>query len=196
MVPFFVNVSHRLALFCIHLIVCRATGYVDSTSAFLAFVSAGAIGHLSDSVGRKPLLILGTVGYLLPNLCLAISSNLWFYLAARALRGLLMGSSSGSGPTNTLATVVADRCEPKLRSVRFGHLYAVACTAQLLSPAISHLDKIGVSNSMLFKSIAVVAGMNVVYVSFGIPESLASEDRLTDQRVVNPVLGLRCQSSA
>eukprot|EP00656_Telonema_subtile_P000015 TRINITY_DN10006_c0_g1_i1.p1 TRINITY_DN10006_c0_g1~~TRINITY_DN10006_c0_g1_i1.p1 ORF type:complete len:463 (-),score=85.84 TRINITY_DN10006_c0_g1_i1:133-1521(-) len=162
-------------------------GYVDSVAAFLAFLSAGALGQASDSIGRKPLLIFASIGYLLPNLCLALTSNLWFYLGARALRGLIMGSSSAQGPNNVLSTVVADRSQPEMRSRRFGHMYALSCLASALSPAVVHIPW---SQDTMFKVVAGMSGLNVLYVLLCIGESHRAENRVKSSSI-SPIPALR-----
>jgi len=49
-------------------------------------------GALSDKVGRKPIVLLGTVGTIISLLAVGFSTNLWIALLGRAFGGALNGS--------------------------------------------------------------------------------------------------------
>ena len=51
-------------------------------------------GSLSDRIGRKPVLLLGCAGTTASLLMVGFAQNFWFALAARALGGMLVSSSS------------------------------------------------------------------------------------------------------
>ncbi|CAL3969997.1 unnamed protein product, partial [Diplocarpon coronariae] len=49
-------------------------------------------GAFSDTVGRKPVLLLGCAGTILSMIVVGFSSNIWMALAGRALGGFLNGN--------------------------------------------------------------------------------------------------------
>jgi len=60
--------------------------------AVFAAIVAPFWGRLSDRVGRKPVLMLCTVGAACAYLLLAFADDLWMIYAARALAGLMAGN--------------------------------------------------------------------------------------------------------
>ena len=74
-------------------------GLLVATSALLEFVFAPLWGGVSDQIGRKPILMLGMIGYGLSSLLMGLSTELWMLFASRALSGILSSA--------TMATALA-----------------------------------------------------------------------------------------
>eukprot|EP00727_Mastigamoeba_balamuthi_P005102 m51a1_g14590 putative major facilitator superfamily transporter (548) ;mRNA; r:1149764-1151477 len=74
----------------------KAAGYYAgllASSFFLfQFVSSPVLGRLSDRMGRRPLLLVGTAGNLLCSVAIGLSWNFWWAVAVRSLNGLLNGN--------------------------------------------------------------------------------------------------------
>lgn len=66
-------------------------GMVTSAFTFAEFSSGFFWGHLSDRVGRKPVLLAGLAGTALSMLVFGFAPSLPVALVARALGGLLNG---------------------------------------------------------------------------------------------------------
>lgn len=65
------------------------------TVFFVGFATAPLVcGPLSDQVGRRPVLLMSTVGYALASLGCALSSSLPTLLAWRLLQGMTAGAAS------------------------------------------------------------------------------------------------------
>ena len=66
-------------------------GMVTSSFTFAEFSSGFFWGHLSDRVGRKPVLLAGLAGTALSMLVFGFAPSLPVALVGRALGGLLNG---------------------------------------------------------------------------------------------------------
>lgn len=66
-------------------------GLVTSAFAFAEFSTGVLWGRLSDSIGRKPVLMVGLIGTLLSMLVFGFASSLPIALLGRALGGALNG---------------------------------------------------------------------------------------------------------
>ncbi|KAF2073825.1 hypothetical protein CYY_004852 [Polysphondylium violaceum] len=67
-------------------------GYVASFFSFAQFLSSFFWGKMSDKYGRKPILIVGSMGSMLSVLVVGTSVNLPMLIAARCINGLLNGN--------------------------------------------------------------------------------------------------------
>lgn len=91
-----------------------------------AIVSAPA-GSLSDTLGRKRLLVFGMVALIAADLVLAFAGSIAGVIVGVALWGLHMGLSQG-----LLAALVADTAPARLRGTAFG-LYNLATGVSMLA---------------------------------------------------------------
>ena len=94
------------------------------------------LGRLSDSIGRKPVLIYATVLMCLPNFCLVFFSatDLMPYFITCGLRGLA-GGQFGVSPVIT--SYVADCYPPEQRSKMFGLVFGFMGCGFALSPILT-----------------------------------------------------------
>ncbi|KAF9230341.1 MFS general substrate transporter [Melanogaster broomeanus] len=74
----------------------RKVGYYAGLIESLFFVTQALTtlqwGRLSDYVGRKPVLLMGTFGLGLSMLCFGLSSTFWGLVASRCITGALNGN--------------------------------------------------------------------------------------------------------
>src|ERR1700737_1348943 len=69
-----------------------AVGLLVSTYAFCQLIAGPLLGRMSDTVGRRPLLLVSQVGTLLGFLILAYSNALWGVFLSRIIDGLTAGN--------------------------------------------------------------------------------------------------------
>lgn len=110
-----------------------ASLYAWITTAY--FVSSTVLvpvyGKLSDVFGRKPIVLLGVVVFLVASVLCALSSSTWQLIAARALQGV------GAAALFTSAfAVVADLFSPAERGRYAGLFGAVFGISSLLGPLL------------------------------------------------------------
>lgn len=84
-------------------------GLLGSLFSFLQFVASPVIGGLSDRYGRKPLLLLSTVGISISYLLWALSTNFAVFVLARVIGGISKGNVSLS------TAIVTDVSSPATR---------------------------------------------------------------------------------
>jgi len=85
-----------------------------SVYAACQLVSGPIIGHLSDRVGRKPLLLISQVGTCIGFLVMAEAHSLWMLYIARVLDG------STAGNLSLAQAYISDHTEPSDRAKSFG----------------------------------------------------------------------------
>jgi MFS family permease len=85
-----------------------------SVYAACQLVSGPIIGHLSDRVGRKPLLLISQVGTFIGFLVMAGAQSLWMLYVARVLDGATAGNLS------LAQAYISDHTEPSERAKSFG----------------------------------------------------------------------------
>lgn len=88
-------------------------------------------GCLSDRIGRKPVLLLGSAGTALSLLLVGFSTNLWMAVAARLLGGLLNGNM-GVAQSMVAELVKRPEHEPRAYSI----LPFVWSMGSIVGPAI------------------------------------------------------------
>lgn len=67
-------------------------GLLVSSFAIAQFIAGPILGHLSDKLGRKPVLVISQIGTLLSFLMMAYTKRLEFLFLARILDGLTSGN--------------------------------------------------------------------------------------------------------
>ena len=85
-----------------------------SVYAACQLVSGPIIGHMSDRVGRKPMLLISQVGTFIGFLVMARARVLWVLYVARVLDG------STAGNLSLAQAYISDHTEPSERAKSFG----------------------------------------------------------------------------
>jgi DHA1 family tetracycline resistance protein-like MFS transporter len=160
-------------------------GILLAAFASMQFICAPILGGLSDRFGRRPVLLVSLAGVGINYLLLAWAPSLAWLFLGRVIAGATAGSIS------TAAAYIADVTPPQQRAGRFGLVGAMFGIGFILGPALGGL--LGTYDLRLpFIASAVLAGCNVLYGLFVLPESLAPEHRRTfDWRRANPLGSLR-----
>ena len=85
-----------------------------SVFAACQLVSGPIIGHMSDRVGRKPMLLISQVGTFIGFIVMARAQALWMLYVARILDG------STAGNLSLAQAYISDHTEPSQRAKSFG----------------------------------------------------------------------------
>ena len=109
-------------------------GVLIATFSFAESLTGIFWGSLSDRIGRKPVLLLGSAGTALSLIIVGFSSNLWMALAGRMLGGLLNGNV---GVAQSMVSELVKRPEHEPRA--YSVLPFVWSIGTIIGPAIGGL---------------------------------------------------------
>jgi DHA1 family tetracycline resistance protein-like MFS transporter len=160
-------------------------GVVTFTFSFANFFGSPILGALSDSYGRRPILLLGFCGLMLSFFTNALATSVGTLLVIRLVAGAMQANIS------VASAYVADITPPEQRAKRFGMLGAMFGVGFILGPVIGGL--LGSSNLRLpFYAAGSLSLLNLLYGYFVLPESLPMSRRHAfDWKAANPFSSLR-----
>ncbi|WP_445679668.1 MFS transporter [Radicibacter daui] len=140
-------------------------GFSFSGFSLLQFVGAPFLGALSDRFGRRPIILLSVFGLGINQLALVFAPSLFWYLAGRLVAGFCAANFA------TASAYMADITPPERRARNFGLIGAAFGISFIIGPAIGGpLGDYGLR--LPFVVGAVLAGLNLIYGLFVLPESL------------------------
>jgi DHA1 family multidrug resistance protein-like MFS transporter len=154
-----------------------AFGFLVATAAITELIFGPLWGSISDRVGRKPILMVGMLGYSLSMVLFGLSTELWMLFASRALSGVLSAA--------TLATAMAyigDSTSARERGGGMGALGGAAGLGIILGPGLGGWLA-GDSISTPFFAGAGMALASLPLIALLLPESLPAEARSVTGRV-------------
>ena len=156
-------------------------GWMALLYAVAQFFCGPIIGNLSDSYGRRPVLLGALAGLGADYLLLAVANTLPLFFIGRAISGMLGGSY---GPAQA---ALADMTEPDERARLFGYVGAAFGVGFTVGPAIGGLlGEIGPRAP--FYAAAALSAINFAYGLTVFPETLARGNRRSfDWRRANPL---------
>jgi DHA1 family multidrug resistance protein-like MFS transporter len=146
-------------------------GLLVAISPFIQLVASPVWGSVSDRHGRKPVLVVGLLGYGISMLLFGLSTELWMLFAARGVGALL---SAATMPT-TMA-YVGDSTTDKERGGGMGMLGAAMGLGMVLGPALGGILATESLSTPFFLTAAVCL-VTLVLVLFLLPESLPQPAR-------------------
>jgi DHA1 family multidrug resistance protein-like MFS transporter len=146
-------------------------GLLVASYAVMRLIFGPFWGSLSDRVGRKPIMMIGVLGYGVTMVGFGLATKLWMMFAARILAGIL---SSATSPT-TMA-YIGDSTSEEERGSGMGILGAAAGLGTIFGPAIGGL----LADFTLSTPFFFAAGMSlisVLLIAVFLPESLPESNR-------------------
>ena len=160
-------------------------GAVTLTFGFANFFGSPILGALSDSFGRRPVLLIGFCGLMFSFFATAMVTSLHLLIGIRLVAGAMQSNLAVAN------AYVADITPPEERAKRFGMLGAMFGVGFVLGPVIGGL--LGAVNLRLpFFAAGCLAVLNLLYGYFVLPESLPPERRRRfEWRNTNPFRSLR-----
>ncbi len=150
-----------------------ALGFFMASYSVMQFIFAPFWGRLSDRIGRRPVLLIGLVGYGITFILFGFIAELWMMFAIRILSGIF---SSATLPT--AMAYIADITSGEERSKGMGILGAAMGLGMIIGPAMG--GWLGHNNFAL--PFFVAGGLAVLTLPFAItflPESLKERCKIT-----------------
>jgi len=156
----------------------KELGLLVAVAAVTELIFGPVWGSLSDRVGRKPVLMLGMLGYGVSSLLFGLATKLWMLYAARALSGVLSAATA-----STAMAYIGDSTSDEDRGGGMGILGAAGGLGLILGPGFGGWLG-GVSLATPFFAAAGISLVSMMLILFLLPESLPTQARQpSDKRI-------------
>ncbi len=166
-------------------------GLLLSTYGLCQLIAGPILGHVSDRIGRKPLLLVSQFGTLIGFIILALSNSLPLIFVSRIIDGLTAGNFS------VAQAYISDVTEPKNRTKAFGVVGIAFGLGFLLGPAIAgFLARFGYHYPIF--AAATLSATSIAATAFLLPSSpphTAHQHEAEDERGKSEKDGLHYLSS-
>ena len=149
----------------------KELGLLIAVSALLEFIFAPFWGGISDRIGRKPVLMIGMLGYGLSSLLFGLSTELWMLFGARAFSGIL-----SSATLVAALAYVGDSTSEDERGGGMGVLGAAMALGVIVGPGFGGWLA-GDSLALPFFIAAALSLVSLVLIFALLPESLSAAAR-------------------
>lgn len=178
-----------------------AMGFMMSLYSIMQFIFAPMWGRLSDRIGRKPVLLIGILGYAIAFVLQGFSTNLALFIGSRALAGILSSATLPSA-----MAYMADITSAENRSQGVGLMGAAMGAGMIFGPMLGGIlstvqiqlpaaiqglmqvttdpstgQIINLSIPFLFSALLALIAVPVVYLL--LPESLTPELRKAHSQI-------------
>lgn len=143
-------------------------------TSFIVGMAVGQLlsGSVSDSVGRRPMILLGAATFTLTSLVCAVSPSGWSLVAARLAQGVVAGAGVAVG-----RAVVSDRYDGPRAAAMFGTLASFSLIGPVVAPGIGGaLLSVGDWRT-IFGFLTVLGALMTALALVGIPETLPPDRR-------------------
>ncbi|NLB53459.1 MAG: MFS transporter, partial [Syntrophomonadaceae bacterium] len=148
-------------------------GILITVYAVCQFIFAPIWGAYSDRAGRRPVLLLGILGYSITFILFGFATKLWMLYIIRIVGGIMACATMP-----TAMAYVGDSTSLEKRGSAMGMIGAAMGMGMVFGPAIGGILS-GISLAFPFVFAGLLALVNAVSVYILLPESLASENRVT-----------------
>uniref|UniRef100_A0A9J8AET4 Major facilitator superfamily domain-containing protein 10 n=2 Tax=Cyprinus carpio TaxID=7962 RepID=A0A9J8AET4_CYPCA len=146
-------------------------GLIGSLYSLLQFLSSPITGALSDKYGRKPLLLLTTVGLMASYVLWAFSHSFTIFLLSRVVGGICKGNVS------LCTAIVADLPCPKARNKGMAMIGVAFSLGFTLGPLMGAYFALSLKDTEVFYQgpalLAVLFSLaDLLFIFFMLPETL------------------------
>jgi len=163
-------------------------GIFGTAWGLMQFVFSPVLGALSDRYGRRPVLLLSTLGLGLDYILMAVAPDLAWLLVGRVISGITAATFS------TANAYIADVTPPEQRAGAFGLMGAAFGIGFVLGPALGGFAG-DLDPRLPFWIAAALALAGFAYGAVVLPESLPAERRMPFSWArANPLGSLRLLS--
>ncbi len=143
-------------------------------TSFIVGMALGQLlsGSVSDSVGRRRMILLGAATFTLTSLVCAVSPTGWTLVAARAVQGLVAGTGVAVG-----RAVVSDRYDGARAAAMFGTLASFSLIGPVVAPGIGGALLTVGDWRTIFLFLTALGALMTTFAAVGIPETLPPDER-------------------
>jgi MFS family permease len=146
--------------------------------SLVAFLMSPVWGKMSDRYGRKPIIVIGTLGFSLSFLMLALSgADLFVMYASRVLGGAFSGAVAA-----VAVAYIADITTDETRTRGMGLIGMSIGLGFIIGPGVGAGLSVISLYTPFFVS-AVLALLTGILVALRLPESMSAEERASRQKV-------------
>ena len=146
------------------------TGLLVASYAAMQLVGAPLLGRLSDTYGRRPILLVSIFGTFLGFLLLGFANALWMLFVSRMLDGITGGN------LNVAQAYISDVTDAKSRAKGLGMIGAAFGLGFIIGPVTGGLLSQWGYAVPAFAA-AALSLVKIVMVAAWLPESLTAEKR-------------------
>ncbi|MBF0402249.1 MAG: MFS transporter [Magnetococcales bacterium] len=157
-------------------------GWLMAVYSIMQFLFAPLWGHLSDRIGRRPVLIIGLFGSALSYLVYGLAQSLLVLFVARSIAGI-MGANIA-----VAQAAMADVTTSEGRTKAMGLIGVAFGLGFVLGPALGGLAS-GYGLAMAPLLAAGITGLNALVALFLLGESRPAGQQETTSRPTHPLLG-------
>ncbi|MYM84946.1 Bcr/CflA family efflux MFS transporter [Duganella sp. FT50W] len=129
-------------------------------------------GTLSDSFGRRPVILISLVAYIVASVVAAMAQSIGVLLACRIVQGLAAGAGSVVG-----RAIVLDRFDGAAAQKILSHIMMVFGLAPAIAPVLGGWLQVAFGWRSIFWFLAAFGLLMLVSVYRALPESLPVKDR-------------------
>ncbi|MCG8346957.1 MAG: MFS transporter [Chloroflexales bacterium] len=145
-------------------------GLLAASYAVMRLIFGPIWGGISDRVGRKPILLIGILGYVITMVWFGLATQLWMLFAARILSGIL---SSATAPT--AMAYIGDSTSEEERGGGMGLLGAAGGIGTIAGPVMGGFLA-ATSLSLPFFIAAGLALLSLILAVIFLPESYPGQE--------------------
>ena len=143
-------------------------------TAYMAGFALGQLLHgpISDSFGRKPVLLLGSLAFTLASISSAMAPTIELLMWTRIAQGF-----AGAAAAVVIQAIVRDMFEKEEFARTMSFIVLVMTLAPLVAPLVGGYMTLWFGWRSIFWLIALIALLVIVAIIYQIPETLAVEKR-------------------
>lgn len=146
-------------------------GLLTASYALAQLIGAPVLGRLSDRYGRRPILLLSSLGTVVGFLILGLAGSLWMLFLGRIVDGLTGGNIS------VAQAYITDVTDQKNRARGFGLIGAAFGLGFIIGPALGGVLSAGERYELPAFVAAGITALNLLTIYLWLPETLTPEVR-------------------
>lgn len=145
-------------------------GVLATAFAAMQFIFSPIIGNLSDSIGRRPVMLVSLAAMAVDYLIMALAGSIWILILGRSLGGITAATHS------TASAYMADISKPEEKAANFGLLGAGFGLGFVLGPMVGGLlAELGTRAP--FYAAAILSALNFLLGLFVFRETVTDQIR-------------------